>query len=96
MDTHTRHPLVEAKALFERFPHLERVEQLWGSPECRELLADLMLDDRDGGRAGFPPESASLILLLLQEHDRQFPACDQSRLRHAGWTDDDAVRNRWR
>lgn len=60
-------------ALFERFPHLRVIDELWGSRECRDFILRLMTDTRGGTRQGFPPEHARTIMSLLMEHDRLFP-----------------------
>jgi hypothetical protein len=59
--------------LYERFPHLRKIDLLWGSPECRKFVFMLMTDTRGGTRAGFPREHAATIMSLLLEHDRKFP-----------------------
>lgn len=59
--------------LYERFPHLKKIESMWGSPECRKFLFLLMTDTRGGTRQGFPKEHAVTIMSLLMEHDRRFP-----------------------
>lgn len=59
--------------LFLRFPHLRKIDLIWGSRECRQFLLDLLTDSRGGKRQGFPPEHAMTIMRLQMEHDRLFP-----------------------
>uniref|UniRef100_A0ABX1PJ00 Uncharacterized protein n=2 Tax=Aromatoleum anaerobium TaxID=182180 RepID=A0ABX1PJ00_9RHOO len=59
--------------LYERFPHLRKIDLVWGSPECRKFLFMLMTDTRGGTRQGFPREHGATIMSLLLEHDRRFP-----------------------
>jgi len=59
--------------LYARFPHLRKIDLMWGSPECRKFIFMLMTDTREGARQGFPKEHAATILSLLMEHDRRFP-----------------------
>lgn len=61
------------EALYERFPHLRRIDLLWGSAECRKYIFSLMTDTRGGTRMGFPKEYALIIMSLLMEHDRRYP-----------------------
>jgi len=68
----------DTQALYRRFPHLIRIELLWGSLECRQFLAGLLTDDRGEHRSGFPAEHAKTILSLLTEHDEAFPEFDAS------------------
>lgn len=68
----------DTTALFARFPHLARIEALWGTPEGRRYISNLLTDDRGGKRQGFPPEHAKTIFALLMEHDRLFPECEPS------------------
>lgn len=78
----------DTAALYARFPHLARIDTLWGSPECRTLLVDLLTENRDGKRQGFPAQHASTLFSLLNEHDRRFPEFDTSQAIH-GWLDVD-------
>lgn len=59
--------------LYQRFPHLRRIDAIWGSSECRKYLFSLMTDTRGGTRQGFPREHAGTLMSLLMEHDRKFP-----------------------
>ncbi|BAL25173.1 hypothetical protein AZKH_2873 [Azoarcus sp. KH32C] len=59
--------------LFAKFPHLRKIEAMWGSAECRKLLFQLMTDTRGGTRQGFPKEHALTLMRLMMEHDRKFP-----------------------
>jgi|GEM_PF-5408525 len=69
---------VDASRLYEAYPHLIRIDELWGSAECRKLLLMLLSDTRDGKRQGFPREHAATLMRLLIAHDEQFPAFDDS------------------
>jgi hypothetical protein len=68
-------PKTDTHALFSRFPHLRRIEAIWGTRECREFITELMSDSR-GDRQGFPVEHASTLIALLMEHDEVFPQFD--------------------
>lgn len=78
-------------ALFARFPHLSRIDSLWGSAECRRWLNELLTARREVPRRGFPREHASTLLALLVEHDRRFPQFDDSGT-PPGWSDDERRR----
>jgi hypothetical protein len=68
-------PTTDTQALFGRFPHLRKIEAIWGTRECREFITELMSDSR-GDRQGFPMEHASTLIALLMEHDEAFPQFD--------------------
>lgn len=58
--------------LEQKFPLiLEKIIQLWGTPEFDSNINKLMLDTRDHMRHGFPPEVASDILHLSLIHSQQ-------------------------
>jgi len=61
-------PNLYPQILEDRFPHvLEKIVQLWGSPECEHYLADLLNPSYSGGRfyrRGFPVEAWKEIMLL--------------------------------
>ena len=64
-------PGVQADVLriLEFYPRIgERIALLWGSAELQKYLNELIFDKR-GGREGFPPHIASIILRLHKEHD---------------------------
>lgn len=63
----------DTRALYECFPHLRKIDVMWGTRECRDYLFQLMTDTRGGKRQGFPAEHAMTIMSLLMEHDREFP-----------------------
>lgn len=69
-------PKTDTTALFSAYPHLSRIETMWGTPQCRHFLLDLLSDSREGSRRGFEPEHASTIFRLLNEHDAQFNHLD--------------------
>lgn len=78
-------PDTDATPLYQAYPHLRKIEELWGSAQGRALLIDLMEDTREGTRQGFKLEHASIIFSLLIEHDRLFPQFDDSRDRINPW-----------
>ncbi len=64
------------KTLDERFPHvLEKIVELWFSPEVKDYFVDLLQPNGRGGgrldRSGFPDEAWMEILLLQQLRYRQ-------------------------
>jgi hypothetical protein len=63
----------DTRDLFERFPHFRSMKAIWGSPECREFLAGLLMDNREGTRQGFDRAASKTIFALLKEHDESFP-----------------------
>jgi hypothetical protein len=63
----------DTRDLFERFPHFRSMKAIWGSPECREFLAGLLMDNREGTRQGFDRAASTTIFALLKEHDENFP-----------------------
>ena len=52
----------------EKFPRVaEQVQKIWGQPaECLSYLRNLLEDNRDGARAGFPQTVAEEILFLIE------------------------------
>ena len=59
-------------ALESRFPRvLEKMFQLWETPDIDAYFHELMMDTRDGHRQGFPPDVASEILRLSLIHAKQ-------------------------
>jgi len=64
--------------LEDRFPHiLEKVIELWGSPEAEPYFADLLQPDGRGGgrfdRDGFPGKAWQEILQLQLLHAKSHP-----------------------
>ena len=58
-------PVSGLKSL-EDYEHIaSRVAALWGKQECMDYLYNLIHDNRDGQRAGFPLEVVEEIVLLL-------------------------------
>jgi hypothetical protein len=54
------------RASLEDYPHIRsQIIRLWRRPEAAQLLQALLLDNREGTRAGFPQPVAEEILLLL-------------------------------
>ncbi|NMF87423.1 hypothetical protein [Aromatoleum petrolei] len=68
----------DVSKLYEAYPHLGRIDELWGTRDCREFINRLMNDTREGQRRGFPGDHARTILRLLLEHDREFPQFEES------------------
>lgn len=61
------------ETLYARYPHLgSKIQALWGTADCRKLLADSLISDRQG-RAGFPPADAATLFNILRKHDQVFP-----------------------
>jgi len=53
----------------EQFPRvMDRITELWNSPEIDAYFTDLMIDNRGGTRQGFPPRVASEIFALSTAH----------------------------
>ncbi|THF61650.1 hypothetical protein [Pseudothauera rhizosphaerae] len=77
--------------LFAAYPHLAKIEQTWGTRECRQFISRVLNDSRDGGRQGFPPEHARTLMALFMEHDREFPAFEE-RLGTTWWEQEGARR----
>ncbi len=49
----------------EDYPHIAvRLTELWGRPACFDYLANLLGDNREGARTGFPQAVAEELLLL--------------------------------
>ena len=48
---------------------LNKIIELWYTPQAEEYFLDLMVDKR-GGRQGFPPKVATEIFRLSQAHER--------------------------
>lgn len=71
-------PDTDTNALYQAFPHLRRIDELWGTQQGRDYIKDLIGDTRGGTRQGFPDEHASTILQLLREHDDLFPQFEES------------------
>lgn len=72
-------PSVDTRELFARFPHLQKIVDLWGTAACRAYLMGLITDTRDGRRQGFPANHARTLFQLLHEHDERFPQFDHGR-----------------
>lgn len=57
----------------EQLPHiLARIQATWPEPACLEYLRHLLVDNRDGGRMGFPVSVVAEILLLEDILDDRF------------------------
>lgn len=56
----------EASRSIESYPHIAaRLIELWGKPACATYLGNLLDDNRDGVRTGFPQSVAEELLLLV-------------------------------
>lgn len=63
----------------EKFPVLyNKIESVWGEPECRNLISHLVNDTRDGKRAGFPTPVGLELIHMFKVHDELFPEYDTS------------------
>jgi hypothetical protein len=56
--------LASGQSLIEYRHLVEHLQQIWRKPDCEAFLIDLLSDNRQGTRAGFPQEVAEEILLL--------------------------------
>lgn len=66
--------LAEFKLIDANFPHISsRLELLWGYKEFNSLINNLLMDSRDGARAGFPPEIAQALFRLSIIHLKRYP-----------------------
>jgi hypothetical protein len=65
------------QTLAEKFPHvLEKIVQLWNSPDCEAYLADLLNPNYSGGRfdrRGFPEKAWQEILRISELHKKPRP-----------------------
>jgi hypothetical protein len=63
--------------LKNQFPRVyNEIESKWGSRAGRDYLMSLIMDSRDGDRKGFPAEVAEEIIMILKQHDKEFPNLD--------------------
>ncbi len=69
-------PTTDTSEFYAAYPHLARIDDLWGTAQCRKLLIELLTDTRNGTRRGFEPEHARTIFRLLSEHDEKFDHLD--------------------
>ena len=61
------------ETFYNKYPHLKsKIQFTWGTAECRKILSESMMSDREG-RAGFPPEDAKMLFNILRKHDQLFP-----------------------
>lgn len=52
--------------VLDGYPHvLMRITEVWGTASCVDYLNELLRDNRDGTRAGFPAEVAREMLFLI-------------------------------
>jgi len=60
--------------LDQNFKHLaQKIELHWGYDEFYPFMEKLMLDTRDGQRAGFPLEVLEEITMLHEIHAKLYP-----------------------
>ncbi|MDO8959135.1 MAG: hypothetical protein Q7U85_05320 [Rhodocyclaceae bacterium] len=65
----------EAPRSIESYPHIAaRLTELWGKPACAAYLGNLLDDNRDGVRTGFPQSVAEDLLLLVAIMEESTPA----------------------
>ena len=71
--------LIEVTASLESIGHLaKKICGIWGTAELDAFLSTLILDSRDGKRAGFPMETAAELLLLI-DINKMIRAMDAAR-----------------
>lgn len=59
------HALPGGQRSLEDYPHIAaRMVELWGKPSCHTYLKNLLDDNRQGARAGFPQSVAEELVLL--------------------------------
>lgn len=57
----------------EDYSHLiARICELWGKPECLAFMQELLDDNREGARSGFPQSVAEELLLLTSVMSEAF------------------------
>ena len=55
---------IQVRAAIEDYPRIaNRIQQLWGTPDCEDYLTSLVIDTR-GNRKGFPPPMLEELLYL--------------------------------
>lgn len=63
----------EESQSIEDFAHLmERIVTLWGKPECLVFMQQLLDDNREGARSGFPQPVAEELLMLTSVMSEAF------------------------
>lgn len=48
------------------------IEFTWGYKECEEYMNNLLNDNPDGTRQGFPPEVGYAMMNLLRQHQEEY------------------------
>lgn len=72
-------------ALRDRLPRIaDRIQAVWGYPECDQYLNRLIIDDR-GNRQGFPADVLTLLLRLSVMHASQFSILAEQRYAGDRW-----------
>jgi hypothetical protein len=66
--------------LDKHFSHLaQKIELHWGYDEFYPFMQKLLLDTRNGNRAGLPSEVLQEISVLYEIHEKKFPPKKNSR-----------------
>lgn len=56
------------------FPRvINQISIIWGSPECRQYLKKLVVQEFDRNREGFSYQVMNELNNLLDQHDSEFP-----------------------
>ena len=57
-----------------KYPHIaEQISVCWSDICFTQTICKLLMDSRDGTRAGFPIEIAKAMFALIKEHDAIYP-----------------------
>ena len=63
----------EESQSIEDYAHLmDRIIELWGKPDCLVFMQQLLDDNREGARSGFPQAVAEELLLLTSVMSEAF------------------------
>lgn len=58
----------------DKYPHIgNKMALSWGFIEFNEYMSNLLLDDRDGKRTGFPYTDLQAIIRLIELHKLHYP-----------------------
>jgi len=89
---HPRQPMSDLETTpLEAFPHLlKRIGAMWGTWELDVFIHSLLMDSREGSRAGFPMEAAA-DLMFLAKCNKMVRALDLAK--KSGLKLDEAYRN---
>lgn len=62
------------KVVQAAFPRVaEKLEFMWGDKGFNQVMDELQQGDREGHRAGFPPDVLMALFGLASAHDSAFP-----------------------